>query len=124
MIYISIVLLVIAWIFIIFGMASLFRIKNLYARILSAATIDTVGSLTILIGLLIASIISQDEAGFHFQYDYVIRFVLLIGFLLITNPISSHVNIRSAYLTGVQVKTLEHEEDKKQREEEASELYG
>ncbi|MFP4078882.1 MAG: hypothetical protein ACLFUQ_07045, partial [Candidatus Izemoplasmataceae bacterium] len=42
-----------------------------------------------------------------FRYDYLIRFVLLIGFLLITNPISAHVNTRSAYITGVQVKHLE-----------------
>ncbi len=124
MIYIAIVLLVIAWVFIIFGMASLFKIKNLYTRILSAATIDTVGSLMILIGLLSASIIAIDDTGFHFRYDYVIRFVLLIGFLLITNPISSHVNIRSAYLTGVYVKELEHEADIEKAKAEEGELYG
>jgi len=112
----TIVLLVIAWIFIAFGMVSVFKIKNLYTRILSAATIDTVGSLTILIALLISSFIARDEAGWHFQYDYVIRFVLLIGFLLITTPISSHVNIRSAYLTGVEVKELPHREDKEAAE--------
>ncbi len=109
---VTIVLLVIAWVFIAFGMISVFKIKNLYSRILSAATIDTVGSLMILIALLISSFIARDEAGWHFQYDYVIRFVLLIGFLLITTPISSHVNIRSAYLTGVEVKELPHKEDK------------
>ncbi len=124
MIYVSIVLLVIAWIFIFFGMASVFIIKNLYSRILSAATIDTVGSLLVLIALLVASFLGDFESGFQFKYDYIIRFVLLIGFLLITTPISSHVNIRSAYLTGVEVKELMHEEDKKKTQEEESDLYG
>ncbi len=124
MIMVAIILLVLAWVFIAFGMVSIFRIKNLYTRILSAATIDTVGSLTVLLGLLVASIIARDETGFHFQYDYFIRFVLLIGFLMVTNPISSHVNIRSAYLTGVDVKVLEHEVDKQKKKEKEGELYG
>jgi len=124
MTYVSIALLIIAWIFIFFGMASVFIIKNLYSRILSAATIDTVGSLLVMIALLLASFLGDFEEGFQFKYDYIIRFVLLIGFLLVTTPISSHVNIRSAYLTGVEVKALKHEEDKKKEEEEEGELYG
>ena len=115
MIGIVIVLLVLSWIFIIFGMVAIFKLTNLYTRILSAATIDTVGSLTILIALMISHIS---------QYDYVIRFVLLIGFLLITNPISSHVNIRSAYLTGVQIRRVYHEGEREKEKEEEGELYG
>ncbi len=122
MIYVIIFLLVIAWIFIFFGMVSVFKIKNLYSRILSAATIDTVGSLVILIALLFSSFLGDFEEGFSFKYDYVIRFVLLIGFLLVTTPISSHVNIRSAYLSGVEVKELLHEEDKAKLEKEEGEL--
>lgn len=94
---IIIILLVLAWGFIFFGMVSVFKLKNLYTRILSAATIDSMASLTILIALLVTQIT---------DLEYVIRFVLLIGFLLITNPISSHVNIRSAYLTGYEKQTL------------------
>lgn len=107
MIVIPIALLIIAWVFLIFGVVSVFRIKNLYSRILSAATIDTVASLTVLIALLVATVLPLGEAGIVFRYDYLIRFFLLIGFLLITNPISAHVNIRSAYITGVKVKRLE-----------------
>ncbi|MFW6298811.1 MAG: cation:proton antiporter [Bacillota bacterium] len=107
MIAIPIVLLLIAWVFLVFGVVAVFRIKNLYSRILSAATIDTVASLTVLIALLAATVLPLGEEGIIFRYDYLIRFFLLIGFLLITNPISAHVNIRSAYITGVQVKHLE-----------------
>ncbi len=107
MIVIPVVMLIIAWTFLIFGVVSVFRIKNLYARILSAATIDTVAPLTVLIALMSATVLPLGEEGIVFRYDYLIRFFLLIGFLLITNPISAHVNIRSAYITGVKVKHLE-----------------
>jgi multicomponent Na+:H+ antiporter subunit G len=87
------IILVISWMFIIFGMIAIFGLKNLYTRILTAATIDTVASFMMLIALIIVS-------G---RFDYGIRLVLLILFLLITNPISSHVNIRSAYLIGIPI---------------------
>ena len=109
------ILLVLSWVFIVFGMIAIFKVKNLYTRILSAATIDTVASLTIILALLIANIL---------DFNTVIRFILLIAFLLITNPISSHVNIRSAYLTGVDIKKLEREEERRAREEEERTLYG
>ena len=85
------VLIGLSWLFIIFGLVAIFSLKNLYTRILSAATIDTVGTLLLLIGLMAVSRTVQD----------VIRLVLLVIFLMITGPISSHVNIRSAYLVGI-----------------------
>lgn len=89
----AIVIIILSWIFIIFGMIAIFKLKNLYTRILTAATIDTVASFLVLIGLMFVSR----------SFESIIRLVLLIIFLLITNPISSHVNIRSAYLIGVPV---------------------
>ena len=94
------ILLILSWGFIIFGMFSIFKLKNLYTRILSATTIDTMASLTIIIALFIFRIDC---------YQYALRFLLLIGFLLITNPISSHVNIRSAYVTGFELESIKGE---------------
>ncbi len=91
--WISIFILVASWIFVIFGMLAIFLLKNLYTRILSASTIDTVASLLVLFALIFA----------RFQFDSIVRLVLLILFLLITSPISSHVNIRSAYLIGIPI---------------------
>lgn len=90
---IAIIIIIISWLFIIFGMIAIFKLKNLYTRILTAATIDTVASFLVLIGLMF---VSQ-------SFEFIIRLVLLIVFLLITNPISSHVNIRSAYLIGIPI---------------------
>jgi multicomponent Na+:H+ antiporter subunit G len=41
------------------------------------------------------------------SFAFIVRFILLIIFLLITNPISSHVNIRSAYLSGIPINDQE-----------------
>lgn len=91
------IILIISWFFIIFGMIAIFALKNLYTRILTAATIDTVASFLVLFALIFAS----------WQFEYGIRLFILIIFLIITNPISSHVNIRSAYLIGVPLKEME-----------------
>lgn len=87
----SIIILVASWFFLIFGMISIFKLKNLYTRILSSATIDTVASILILIALIFAKL----------EWESVLKLIILILFLLVTSPISSHVNIRSAYLIGV-----------------------
>jgi multicomponent Na+:H+ antiporter subunit G len=80
-----------SWFFIIFGLIAIFRLENLYTRILSAATIDTVASILLIIGLLFA------DASF----STILRLLMLLVFLFITGPISSHVNIRSAFLVGI-----------------------
>ena len=93
MLILTYIILIFSWFFIMFGMISIFRLKNLYTRILTAATIDSVAMILILTALVLAS----------FNFEYGIRLVILITFLLITNPINSHVNIRSAYLSGISI---------------------
>ena len=89
MILIGYAFLVIATVMILFGVVSIFVFKNLYMRIIASTIIDTVGSLFFLIGLIFLL----------FEGAFVFRVLLLIGFILLTSPISTHVNIRSAYLS-------------------------
>ena len=89
--YVAIAILIISWFFLIFGMVAIFKLNNLYTRILSSATIDTVASILILVALIFA----------HHAWESVLKLIVLILFLLVTSPISSHVNIRSAYLIGI-----------------------
>ena len=97
MIYVTYVILIFSWFFIVFGMIAIFRLKNMYSRILAATTIDTIASLLVLIALMLV-------AG---SFNFIIRLIILLLFLLITNPISSHVNIRSAYLIGIPINIKE-----------------
>lgn len=85
------IFLVASWFFIFFGLLAIFKLENLYTRILSASTIDTVASILLLIGLMFVSE----------ELQLILRLFMLIIFLFITGPISSHVNIRSAFLVGI-----------------------
>jgi multicomponent Na+:H+ antiporter subunit G len=82
------IFLILSWLMILFGVISIFTYRNLYARIVASTIIDTVASMLVIVGL----IFFIPAIGFSF------RLVLLILFLLVTSPISTHVNIRSAYL--------------------------
>lgn len=93
---VTMIFLAVAWFFIIFGVISIFALKNMYMRIMASATIDTVASFLVLIALIFVS----PSIGF------VSRFIMLTIFLLITGPISTHVNIRSAYLSKVPLQQL------------------
>lgn len=92
------IILVISWLFIVFGVVAIFVFRNLYMRIIASTIIDTVASILV----IAAAILMMFEIGFIF------RLVLLILFLILTSPISTHVNIRSAYLSKL---PLHHDED-------------
>lgn len=89
MIVLGIIILVLSWIMIVFGVMSIFSYANLYARIVASTVIDTVASILIIIALIF----------FLPNIQFSFRLVLLLVFLLVTSPISTHVNIRSAYLS-------------------------
>jgi len=89
MIIIGIIILLLAWMMIIFGVISIFSYTNLYARIVASTLIDTVASILLILALIF----------FLPNIQFSFRLVLLLIFLLVTSPISTHVNIRSAYLS-------------------------
>jgi multicomponent Na+:H+ antiporter subunit G len=93
------ILLGVSWLFIIFGVIAIFGFRNLYMRIIASTIIDTVASI-----LIIAAAIAL-----MFTVGFVFRLILLILFIILTSPISTHVNIRSAYLSKV---PLKHDEEK------------
>ena len=77
-------------IFMLFGVVGLFRFKDLFPRILVTANIDTVGAITLIIGLIV-----KHGAGF-----FSLKLLLLVALMLILNPLVAHIIARSAYLSG------------------------
>ena len=73
-----------------FGVIGLFKFKNFYPRILVASKVDTVGMVTLLIGVAV-------RHGVSFLSGKVL---LLIMIIMIFNPLVSHILARSAYLSG------------------------
>jgi multicomponent Na+:H+ antiporter subunit G len=99
MMIIGSVVLVISWLFIVFGVVAIFAFPNLYMRIIASTIIDTVASILV----IFAAIFMMFTVGFVF------RLVLLLLFIILTSPISTHVNIRSAYLSHL---PIDHDEEK------------
>ena len=87
-------LLILSWIYIIFGLIGIFRFNNMYVRLLTSSKIDTVATITILIALIVKSGIN----------DLSLRLLLILIFIMITNPVNNHIICRSAYLNGIRIK--------------------
>ena len=94
------IVLIISWLFIIFGVVAIFAFPNLYMRIIASTIIDTVASILV----ILAAILMMFTVGFVF------RLILLVLFIILTSPISTHVNIRSSYLSKL---PIDHDEEKK-----------
>lgn len=94
MIWIGFFLAIFGLLFMAFGVIAVFFYRNVYLRILASATIDTVASLLFIFAMM----------AFQLEWEWILRFMLLIVFLMITSPISTHVVIRAAYLSKVPVK--------------------
>jgi multicomponent Na+:H+ antiporter subunit G len=80
---------------------AIFAFPNLYMRIIASTIIDTVASILV----ILAAIFMMFTVGFVF------RLILLVLFIILTSPISTHVNIRSAYLSKLPI----HHDEEKQR---------
>lgn len=77
--------------FMLFGVIGLFqRGKDFYYRILIACKVDTVGMLTIGIGMVL-------RHGFSFFSGRVILILLII---VVLNPLVAHIVARAAYKSG------------------------
>lgn len=88
------VLMIAALIFMIFGVVGIFRFRNFYPRILVTAKSETVGFLTMMAAVMIAS-------GWSF---FTLKVALITFFVMITNPIVTHSIARSAYRSGYHVR--------------------
>ncbi len=87
-------------IFIFIGIIGVFRFNNFYARILSAADVDTMGLMTILIGVCFIGGLSW----------FTLKVILILLLVLIINPIVTSSIVDSAFYSGYKLK--EQKEDK------------
>ena len=91
------ILMAVSWMYITFGVFGIFRFNNLYSRLLTSSKIDTVAAIALLISLTVYSGLSE----------YTAKLLMLLFFLFLTNPISSHIIVRSAYLNGIPINEKE-----------------
>jgi len=84
------IFIILGLLFMLFGVIGLFKFRRFYPRILIAAKIDTVGLITIFVGVMI-------RHGFSF---FTLRVFLLLGLILIMNPMTTYIIARFANLSG------------------------
>ncbi|MCL2579413.1 MAG: monovalent cation/H(+) antiporter subunit G [Oscillospiraceae bacterium] len=73
-----------------FGVLGIFKLESFYLRILVSSKVDTVGALTLIIGLAIRHGLSYFSG----------KLLLLIFIMLILNPLVAHTIARGAYTSG------------------------
>ncbi|MBH1939345.1 monovalent cation/H(+) antiporter subunit G [Mobilitalea sibirica] len=88
--YISKIIVVLALLFMSFGILGLFRFKDFYSRILITSKVETLGFITIMFGVMFHS-------GFSF---FTLKVLLILFLIIITNPLATHAIARSAYISG------------------------
>lgn len=93
--------------FVITGIAMI-RFPDFYNRLHAGSKCLTTGGISILLGLIILE-------GLTFTS---LRLVLIIGFLLITNPVTMHAIARAGYYFVVEPKNLLKDELKEMGEQE------
>jgi multicomponent Na+:H+ antiporter subunit G len=76
--------------FILIGVIGIYRFKDFFVRLLISAKIDTVGAITIVIGVAV-------KHGFSF---FSLKVLLLLAIMMIVNPLTSHIIARSAHQAG------------------------
>lgn len=80
--------------FIAFGLLGIYRFKNFYPRILVASKVDTVGFITIMIGVMVK----------HGLSYFSLKVFLIMILTLIINPLITHSIARSAFNSGYKIK--------------------
>jgi len=88
------IIIVIGLAFVTLGVFGIYRFNDYFSRILVSAKVDTVGFITIMLGLII-------KHGFDFFSG---KLILVLALYVITNPIATHAITRSAHISGYRIK--------------------
>lgn len=95
--WLGIIIMIIGVVLIAIGIYGLFKFNDFYIRISIASLIDTAGFLAVVIGLIIYS-------GFTF---FSLKIVIIIFFMMLLNPLASHMIVKGAYKSGYRPKKEE-----------------
>ena len=93
------VLIIIGMLFMLFGVIGIFKYRTFYVRILVASMIDSVGAMTVIIGITL-----RHGVGF-----FSLRILLLLALMFFVTPMVTHIVTRCAYQSGHQLEDLREE---------------
>lgn len=91
---IGIIVMSIGVIFVTFGEIGMFVFKDFYGRVLISSLVDTVGFITVMLGVIVYE-------GFNM---FSLGILLILITVMILGPINTHFITKSAYLSGYNIK--------------------
>jgi len=102
------IIIIVGIIFMLFGVIGIFKFRSFYPRILIASKIETVGTITVFLGVMV-------QNGWSF---FTLRVLFLFLLTLIVSPMVTYIIVRFAYLSGYK---LREEADKDESTEDFTE---
>ncbi|MCL2843623.1 MAG: monovalent cation/H(+) antiporter subunit G [Oscillospiraceae bacterium] len=84
------IIIIIGTVFMLFGAIGILKFRSFSLRVLIISKIDTVGAVTVVIGVAL-------RHGISF---FTLRVLLLLGILLVVNPMVTHIITRTAHVSG------------------------
>lgn len=78
-------------VFIFFGTLGIIRFPDIYTRLQTSSKCDAAGSVAVFVGLMI-------KEGLN---SFSVKILVILLFLLLTNPVATHAIARSAAIRGV-----------------------
>ncbi len=95
------ILIIFGLIFFLFGTLGTIRFPDIYTRLQTSSKCDGAGAVALLAGFII-------REGLNI---FSLRMLIIIAFLFLTNPVSTHAIARSAALRGIKPWRKEKKED-------------
>ncbi len=83
--------IILGLVFIFFGTLGIIRFPDIYTRLQTSSKCDAAGAVALLVGLMVRE--GLDSLS--------LRILIILMFLLLTNPVASHAIARSAAIRGI-----------------------
>ncbi len=87
--YIGMALLLIGGIFLFLGALGIYRMPDVYTRLQAGTKASTLGAMSVILGV-----------GF-IQPEWLVKVIIIVVFIGLANPLSSHALARATYRMGV-----------------------
>jgi len=83
--------IILGLVFIFFGTLGIIRFPDIYTRLQTSSKCDAAGAVALLVGLMVREGLDS----------FSLRILIILVFLIFTNPVASHAIARSAAIRGI-----------------------
>jgi len=96
--YIGLGFMVLGAIFLFLGALGIYRMPDVYNRLQAGTKSSTLGAMSLILGVGLFQLFAADGS---LQWNWIVKSIIIIIFIGIANPLSSHAIGRAAYKSGL-----------------------